>query len=361
MSDNSGNYLAGMLQAGNNPGVDVIGNLNKGMQFGQNVQNIPAQNMFRQQEMAEMQKKKQLDAAIKQYGQTGDIKAIESIDPGMAAKVAKSHEYLSSLPPESMKDMKGAMDMAQQLAPMITAENWPKTRSRLMAAFPKLDPTDLPPENATDAQLYQWKYAVPIFQATIEGLKKGPKVLKPNDILMGPQGPIYQAPPAPMTEKDKSIIERNRALIGKYGADIELKVKDLAIKQAHLDFEKTKPGKGGGTYNEAAAYDKAVTAANKVLTDSNVVRDAVNKRLAEQDPKWSKRTSEEKGIARQKIMPQVREELKKHLIDSYMNERRQKAGATGGGKGAPAKGLQSMSTEELRQAIQRAETGEEEE
>lgn len=334
-----GNFLAEMLQAGKSPGVDVIGNLNRGMEFGQNIQNIPLQNMYRQQEMQKMEKQKQVDAAIKQYGLTGDIKGLQAIDPEKAAQVDKASEYFKSQPPESIKSMMRVADQFSRIGPMVNQGNWADVRKRTMAANPALPTDALPPENATSDQIYKFVNAVPLFQAALKAAGQPGKIA--GGYYMPPGGGAPQE--LPPTAKDKSVIAKNaadiaqkRALIGKYGADVQLKVAELGIKQARLDFDKTKPAKGG-TYNEATAYDKAVTAADKALSDDTVVREAANNKLATQDPEWSKRTQEEKSAARQKIMPQVREELKKHLIDSYMNERRQKAGvgrpAKSGGKG----------------------------
>ncbi len=345
-----GNYLAQMLSAGQSPGTDVIGNLNKGMQFGQNVQNIPVQNMFRQQKMQEMEKQKALDVAIKQYGQTGDIKGVQAIDPEIAARISKATDYINSQPSASVKAMEAVSGEFSRIWPMVNSQNWSGEngiKARIMKAHPDLPKDTLPPDNATDDQLKQFGTMIPMFNATLEGLKNGPKVLKPNDLLMGPQGPIYQAPPAPTSAKDQSIIEKNRALIGKYGADVELKIRDLAIKQEKLDWEKTKPEKGT-KYNEATAYDKAVAAADRAVKDDEAVKEMAKKRLIEQDPEgWKKMDFNARQMARDKIMPEVRKDLWASVRDEYLKERRKRAGVGGGGKQPP-----QYTPEQLQNAFQ---------
>ena len=210
MSD-SGNYLAEMLQAGKSSGTDVIGNLNRGMEFGQNIQDIPMQNMFRQQKMQQMEKQKQVDAAIKQYGQTGDIKGLQAIDPMIAAQAAKSMDYLKSRPPEYIQDLESAMGEAQRVGPMITKDNWSGPtgmRSRFLKAHPKIDPNDLPPDGATDDQLYKWKYGIPLVNATIEGMKKSyePYNLQPGAQRMQGSNVIAENPNKPVGMQPTQLV-----------------------------------------------------------------------------------------------------------------------------------------------------------
>jgi len=200
-----GNYLAQMLSAGQSPGTDVQGNLNKGMDFGQKIQNIPMQNMYRQQKMQEMEKQKQVDAAIKQYGQTGDINPLAALDPVLAGNTAKAMDDIKARPPEKIRDMESVFGQLGRIWPMVNEGNWKEVKTRLLSAHPNMSPDDLPPDNASAADIKRFATAIQVTNATLEGLKKGGKVLKGGDILADPGGNVLAQAPLNKLQKAQAL------------------------------------------------------------------------------------------------------------------------------------------------------------
>lgn len=324
-------------------------------------QSLHNQILNRQIASQNLQQKQAEQQALQQYGKTGDPKAFQGTDPMMQMRIT---EWLQSQPPQGLEDIAKASAFAQKIASNLNSKSWPSIRPKFVQAYPNLPKDALPPENATDQQLFQWANAAKIADAQIAAMKKGPQI-RGSRMVDPVTGQISELPP---TQVEQARINRENALIQKYDIGIVQKNKELAIKEAELGikrerltFDKTKPQKGG--FNENKSYEAADKAWEKYAKSDEIDHD-VTAALTKKHPDWfatptDKLTPEQKA-ARVTERNQVRNDLKKNFRENFVDEQRRRAGATGGGGATTApitfEEMEQMGPEELRKVIQRMES-----
>lgn len=121
----------------------------------------------------EMQRRQDEQAAMKQFAQTGDVKPLMGIDPAKAKQAGAVWDWYQEQKDPVQKDITRLTANLPTLAPMLNSQSWKTLRPQIQKSYPNVPQEALPPESATDQQLYQWANSAEILKAKIhqEGLK----------------------------------------------------------------------------------------------------------------------------------------------------------------------------------------------
>ena len=169
-----------------------------GMQQESNLADQSAKrNWFNQQ----VQQQQQQRAALQQGAQTGDYKALMASNPALAKQATDVYNWYQTQKDPVQKDIMNLTSALPSMSPMINSQSWKTLRPQIMQSYPNIPKEAIPPENATDQQLFQFANHAKILDMQLKQMGQGPKVLKGGDVLAGPGGNVLaKAPLTPLQE-----------------------------------------------------------------------------------------------------------------------------------------------------------------
>lgn len=311
-----------------------------GMELAGNLQDQGAKRNWFNQQTQQVQEER---GAVKQFGQTGDTKALMGIDPERAMKLKA---WAESQPPENLADISKASAFVTSIAPTINSKSWPGIRGELMKSYPKVPQDALPPENANDQQLFQFANATKILAAQV-------KEYDPNYKLKEWETKNIKLPVA-------------QARVAQLGASAAHSQASIEQGWAKIKTDK-ETGAKGGPYNQLLQFHSKIRP-DEEPTEENLqnlfvkfsksgvnMAQGADMKVIQQAMNNVSKTEGYKDLNLSKPEDQAKADA---MIDREIGKMKGRLGGgdKGGGKPVqPAKGLQNMTTDELRQAIQRLE------
>lgn len=148
------------------PGAQQFGeNLLRGMLGVQTLQNQRARNYLYNMEI---QREQQDQAGLQQYGQTGDMSALQKTNPLMAMKLNAEQLKIANAATEYWDNSKSA----------LTLDNYPKWREETIKRFPMMNSSMLPEPSTfkTPDDFNRFKYQKEMEVAKLKQMGMAPKV-----------------------------------------------------------------------------------------------------------------------------------------------------------------------------------------
>lgn len=284
--------------------------------------------------------------AIAQAGQTGDTRQLMGINPELGMKIK---DWLVKQPPEGLEGLQKASSFVLQNRNMLNPQTWPGIRKNLLG-ISGVSEDMLPPESANAQQLMQFGYGAELIKAQLEGMSKGPKVAGGKIFYKGQW-------------IDPGVSEAKRAELDVKGRGVAAREAQVDVNRQKLDIDRQKaeqekyPGLVGTSFKLYRRLNGREPNADELEEfHSRFVQDMAKTKnpavlaaeMIQKDFNWQAETDPAKKR-------QMRQELEKELAVSINQYRA--SGKKRTPTGARPRGLQDMTTDEIKALILQKQGG----